>query len=279
MTLMLLVKKGTTRAVPVYDAEGRETRTLELPAIFDFPVRKDLIRRVFLAEFTAALQPKGRDPMAGKRTSARSLGVGLGIARIPRVRRTLRGALINFAVGGRLAHPPRVEKVIVERINKKEKVLATISAVAATSKLELVRERGHVFSAPIVPVVIEDEVENEVKRAREARELLEKLGVYQDVERSKERTRIRAGKGKMRGRRYIEPRSVLFVLNSHRSPLALSVRNFSGVDIVTPEVLSVLYLAPGGVPGRLTVYTISAIESLWRRFERKIAQLISIGQG
>lgn len=39
---------------------------------------------------TARLQPKGTDPMAGKRTTAVSFGVGgLGLARVPRVKGSL----------------------------------------------------------------------------------------------------------------------------------------------------------------------------------------------
>ncbi len=268
--MLLLVPKSWLLEAEVLDVNGEVCGKVKLPPIFAYPVRKDLIRRAFLAEFTAGLQPQGRDPLAGKRTSARSFGVGRGMARIPRIKETGRGALVNSTVGGRRAHPPRVDKVIVEEINKKEKILATISAIAATAIKEFVLERGHVFERENLPIVIDSSVLNEIKKAREARVFLDKIGVYKDVLRAKERTRIRAGKGKMRGRRYITPRSVLFVIEDHKSPLALSVRNFPGVDIATPDKVSVLELAPGGVPGRLTVYTNKALELLWERFKNKV---------
>ncbi len=254
-------------AVPVYSLDGSVVGEEKLPQVYGLPVRKDLIRRAYLSEFTARLQPKGRDPMAGKRTTARSFGVGLGIARVPRIPGLGRAAFINSAVGGHLAHPPRPEKRIHEEINKKEKRLATASALAATARPEFVRARGHVFTAEKLPVVVVDEVEAAITTVKQARQLLEKLGVWADIERARERTRIRAGKGKMRGRRYITPRSVLFIVANHNSPFARAVAGLPGVDVAEPELVNVLQLAPGGVPGRLTVVTRSALERLSKRFD------------
>nr|WP_048061858.1 50S ribosomal protein L4 [Hyperthermus butylicus] len=259
--------------VPVYNLEGSVAEEVQLPRVFGLPVRIDLIRRAFLSEFTARLQPKGRDPLAGKRTTARSFGVGLGIARVPRIPGLGRAAFINSAVGGHLAHPPRVEKKIHEEINKKEKKLATASALAATARKEFVEKRGHRFPAQTVPVIVVDEVETSITRVKEAKLLLEKLGVWSDIERAKERTRIRAGKGKRRGRRYITPKSILFIVSNHNSSFARAVAGLPGVDVAEPWNVNVLQLAPGGVPGRLTVITRSALEELGKRFDSILLQI------
>ena len=257
--------------VPVFSEDGEELRRILLPKIFGSYVRKDLVLRAYLSEFTASLQPKGRDPYAGKRTTAESWGVGRGIARVPRLKNSPRAALINFAVGGRLAHPPRIEKKIHEHINKKERILATISAIAATSYINLAKERGHVFSVETLPVVISDDVAKNVVKTRQAVSLLEKLKILEDVERARRLTRIRAGKGKMRGRRYKEPRSILFVLPDKGASLYYAVKNLPGVDVTTPYEVNVLHLAPGGVPGRLTVYTEDSIKILGDRFENRVS--------
>jgi len=262
---MMLLLRDPGKAL-VYDHEGKAVSEEKLPALFGLPVRKDLIKRAFLSEFTARLQPKGRDPMAGKRTSARSFGVGLGIARVPRIPGLGRAAFVNSAVGGHLAHPPRPEKRIHERINRKEKLLATASALAATSIKEMVKARGHLFEADTLPVLITAEAEHNIATARDARLFLEKIGLWSDIVRAKERTRTRAGKGKRRGRRYITPRSILFILQDHQSPLARAVRNFPGVSIAEPQLVSVLDLAPGAVPGRLTVISLPALKKLEQRF-------------
>jgi len=252
--------------VPVYSATGEVQGNVRLPDVYRVPVRKDLIHRVFMSEFTAAIQPKGRDPMAGMRTTAVSLGIHHGLARVPRVKGSTRARLAPFVRGGRLAHPPRVDENIKEEVNKLERLMGTMSALAATAYVDLVRARGHVFEASAVPIVIDSAVLQSVKRTREARELLKKLGVYSDVERAAEGTKVRAGKGKMRGRRYVEPKSVLFVLEDHASPFAMAVKGLPGVDVVEPQLVSVLELAPGGVPGRLTVVTMKSLELLASRF-------------
>jgi len=248
-----------------YDLNGVKVSEITLPKVFGLPVRKDLIRRAFLSAFTAMLQPKGRDPMAGRRTTARSWGVGYGLARVPRTS-TGRAMFVSFARGGHLAFPPRPERVLHERINKKERAYAIASALAATAKVDFVRARGHVFEAEALPIVIVDEVEDKIGTAKEAKQYLEKIGVWSDITRSYERIRIRAGKGKMRGRKYVEPRSTLFILSSYSKPFAKAVRNFPGVDIATPNNLSILHLAPGGEPGRLTVITYSALKAIGEKY-------------
>ncbi len=263
-----LLYLGPSISAPKYDAEGNETGQVVLPDVFRVPLRRDVIHRVFWAELTAALQPKGRDPMAGKRTTAVSLGIHHGLARVPRVKGSSRARLAPFVKGGRLAFPPSTDKNIHEYVNKAERVLGTMSALAATANAELVRARGHAFESKAVPVIIDSAALTSVKRAYEARRLLAKLGIYSDIERAAEGTRVRSGKGKMRGRRYIEPVSVLFIVDDYSSPLARAVKNFPGVDVVEPQLVSVLELAPGGEPGRLTVITTGALEALNQRFSK-----------
>ncbi len=258
------------KSVPVFGPNGEDAGQVVLPDVFRVPIRKDLIRRVFYSELTARLQPKGRDPLAGKRTSARSLGAHHGVSRVPRIRGTMRGALVNMTRGGRLAHPPRVEKKIHEEVNMLERFLGTMSALAATSFPEIVRKRGHKFSAKYLPVVLDSSVLQEITKTREARELLSKVGVYDDIVRAYNGIRWRAGKGKRRGRRYKIPVSILFIVEDHNSPFAKAVKGFPGVNIAEPQLVNVLQLAPGGVPGRLTVITTKALDMLKARFKVEV---------
>ncbi len=254
-------------SVPLYTAEGGDAGQIVLPDVFRIPVRQDLIKRVYLSEFTARLQPKGRDPMAGKRTSARSLGAHHGVSRVPRIRNSMRAALVNMARGGRLAHPPRVEKRIHERVNKRERRLGTMSALAATSIVDMVKNRGHIFEVDYLPVIVESKVESKIATVKQATALLDKLGLLPDIVRAKERVRWRAGKGKMRGRRYKKPKSILFIVEDHRSPFAKAVAGLPGTDVATPDSLNVLVLAPGGVPGRLTFITDGALKQLAEKYK------------
>ena len=270
MSEILVPLKNPLAKVPeelkIFDLEGKVVSTIKTPPIFYVPVRIDLIRRAFLSAFTARLQPKGRDPMAGKRTSAESLGVGLGLARIPRQKGGIRGRFVVSTVGGRRAFPPTPEKKIHEEINKKERRLAIVSALAATAIKELVEKRGHKLEkVPQVPVVVDDKL-SEIKTTKELKEVFKKLGLWDDVERARLGTKIKAGKGKMRGRRYKTPVSLL-IISHKKEPIIKAAKNLPGVDVATPDNLSVIHLAPGGVPGRLTVMTRSALENLVEKYK------------
>jgi len=258
--------QGSVKVATVYDLEGREVGRIELPEVFSHEVREDIIKRAYLAALTARIQPQGRDPMAGKRTTAESWGVGYGIARVPRVKgerhpRAASAAFVTMAVGGRRAHAPTVEKKIRERINKKERRLAIKSAIAATAIRELVERRGHILPPKLsLPIVVKAEIE-EIETTKQAKEFLLKMGLWDDVERVSERVKIRAGKGKMRGRRYREGKSLLVVF-SGRCKAVKAFRNLPGVNVAYIKNLSVLHLAPGGVPGRLTLWSENAIKML-----------------
>lgn len=128
-------KYAIPTAVKVLDLSGNAIGEISLSQQFFEPIRPDLILRAYISALTARLQPKGTDPMAGKRTTAVSFGIGLGLARVPRVKGSL-WPTARFApnvVKGRRAHPPKVEKVLHERINKRERRKAIRSAIAATA--------------------------------------------------------------------------------------------------------------------------------------------------
>jgi len=264
----------------VLDVSGEEIREIELPAVFAEELRSDLIKKAVIALQSRRYQPKGTYVLAGKDTSAESWGPGRGVSRVPRIKTGRRAARVPQAVGGRKAHPPKVEKVLIRKINKKERRKALRSAIAATAMPEVVRARGHRFSEDVsLPIVVEDAMAW-LEKTSDVAEFLRKIGVWEDVMRAK-RKKVRAGRGKMRGRRYRRKKSVLFVISgderpsdssaaadmtsSERSgvlPLERSARNLPGVDVCRVDALNVELLAPGTHPGRLTIWTESAISKI-----------------
>jgi large subunit ribosomal protein L4e len=239
--------------------DGEADATVELPAIFETPLREDLIRRAVLAAQANRTQDYGSDPFAGKRTSAESFGSGRGMAHVPRANG--RGARVPQTVGGRRAHPPKAEKDRTKDINDKERQAAVRSAVAATADADLVAERGHRFDDDLeLPLVVSDEFEDLVK-TREVVSFLEAVGIDADVARADENKNVRAGRGTTRGRKYQEPKSILFVTSSEAGP-SKAARNLAGADVATAQVVSAEDLAPGAAPGRLTIWTESAIEEV-----------------
>jgi len=155
--------------------------------------------------------------------------------------------------------------VWAKKVNEHERRLARNAALAAVRDPRIVASRGHRFPDGItLPVVIEDGIETltpETGATREGLKILNQLGLAPDVERAKDGRHIRAGRGKMRGRRYRQPRSVLVVVKEAGTVRRL-LGNLPGVEVVSPSGLNAEVLAPGGDPGRLTVFSEGALEVL-----------------
>ena len=242
----------------IYNLDGEADGEVELPSVFETRVRTDLVGKAVRAAQANRKQDYGADEYAGLRTPAESFGSGRGQAHVPK--QDGRARRVPQAVKGRAAHPPKAEKDRSLSMNDKERQLAIRSALAATTDAELVAERGHEFDRDEVPVVVSDDFEDLVK-TQEVLALLEALDVAADIERADE-TKIKAGKGSMRGRKYRRPSSVLFVTTGEPSKAA---RNLAGVDVATAREVNAEDLAPGGQPGRLTVFTESAVEEVGDR--------------
>lgn len=258
------------KKIPVHDLKGKPGKEISLPAVFDTPIRPDIIKKAVIALQSHRIQPQGRNPMAGKRTTALSRGTGLHLARIPRVKgsgysRAGQGAFAPGTVGGRQAHPPKAEKQIKKRLNEKERSLAIISAIAATADKGTVALRGHVVAeVKEFPVVVSDKLQT-LDKAVQVKNALEGLGVWPDVLRVKNSRKIRAGRGSSRGRKMKQAVGPLIVVSEDKG-IGKAARNHPGLDVVTVGQLNTESLAPGTHPGRLTVWVESAIKNLDKIF-------------
>lgn len=256
--------------VRVLNEEGEEDGEASIPSfILQSDVEEHLVRRAFLAAQSRMLQPQGRDTMAGKRTTAESWGVGYGIARVPRTERGV-ARLAPMTVKGRVTHPPCVEKNVRKKINRKEYRKAFVSALSAVFKKEAVEKRGHRLGSSSIPIVFTKEFEN-LSRTREVVELLEKIGLKEEVERIYSKPKERCGKSRWRGRRLRRRVGPLIVVSSRGTSIAKAASGIPGVDIKTSDRLSIMDLAPGGVPGRLTIWTLPALQDVVERVRKYVA--------
>jgi large subunit ribosomal protein L4e len=173
-----------------------------------------------------------------------------------------------MTVKGRLTHAPSSQRRLAKRINAKERLLALWSAVAATASKDLVASRGHEVKKVLsIPLVVSDEFQK-LRTTAEARNALEGLGLWDDIARARTGAKIRAGRGRVRGRPVKRPRGPLLVVLKDEG-IGKAARNLSGVDIVEASSLNVEDLAPGTHPGRLTLWTKSALESVENRFAKQ----------
>jgi len=121
--------------------------------------------------------------------------------------------------------------------------------------------RGHLIDqVPEVPLVVSNDFESVTKTSK-VYKLLTAMGAGADVDKCKESKKIRAGKGKMRNRRYITRRGPLIVY-AEGNGIEKAARNLPGVELVNVERLNVLDLAPGGHLGRFCIWTQGAFEKL-----------------
>lgn len=256
----------------VFALDGKKTRSMELPPQCTAEFRPDLIKRAFLAYQSHNRQPSGAYRKAGQRSSAvlsrrrrRYRGsYGHGISRVPRKALWKRGRQFGWVgafapgmVSGRRAHPPKAQKVLEHKINKQERRKALCSAITATFNEGIVKRRGHKFE--FLPSIVESNIEA-LSKTKEVEKLLNSLKLEKELERAGVK-KVRAGKGKRRNRKYKTKKGPLFVV-SRECSLLKAAGNIAGVDACIVDKLNVNLLAPGGHPGRLTVYSEDAIKRL-----------------
>ena len=245
--------------------QGSVVGEQEMPKQFSEAVRPDLIKRAVLALESHQRQPYGAKSDAGMRASAKLSrrrhnyrgAYGHGISRVPRKILSRSGTRFNWVgavapgtVGGRRAHPPKAEKIWDQKINIKERRKAIRGALAATVAKEVVAERGHLLPEGY-PFVISGKIEG-LSTAKAVQGALIGFGLQAELDRMS--VKVRAGKGKMRGRKYRKTRGPLLVVSGNCA-LKKAAKNLKGVEVVEVNKLNASLLAPGANPGRLTLYT------------------------
>lgn len=259
--------------VSVLSITNEELSKIELPFQFDEDISPDLIKRAVITIQNRRRQRYGAAPEAGKRSSATLSrrrrnykgSYGIGISRVPRKIMSHRGRRFNWVgawapgtVGGRRAHPPKAEKIWETKINQKENRKAIRSALSASMQKKMVEERGH--KVPLnYPFIVENKIES-IDKTKSAVDTLKKLGLQMELSRSSEK-KVRSGKGKARGRKYKTKKGPLVIV-SDNCKLLKAARNIPGIDIVEVKNLNAELLAPGTIPGRLSIFTQGAIEKM-----------------
>jgi large subunit ribosomal protein L4e len=256
----------------IKSTEGKSTEDMKIPKQFEEFINSDLIQRAVLALQSANRQKYGTNPDAGMRHSTKLSrrrrdyrgSYGHGISRVPRKIHSRNGTRMNWVgslapgtVGGRRAHPPKAEKNWEKKINKKENMKAIRSAMAASINKETVTKRGHKIPADF-PFFIESKFEK-ISKTKDVIKALVTIGLKDELERIE--TRIRAGAGKSRGRMYKTSKGPLIVVSAD-CELSKSARNIAGVNVININNINAELLAPGCAPGRLALFTKSAIEKL-----------------
>ena len=257
----------------LFDKNGKENGSVDLPKNFSSKIREDILSKVFEAQRGIYSQAYGAKEGAGAQYSASGIikkrrhdwkaSYGKGISRVPRKVMSRHGASFNWigatvsnTRGGRRPHAPRSEKNQFKKINKKELLIAFNSALAGTINAKFLEkkygrkvESGFVFDGKVLGVKTKEFILSMKKVFGEA---------FDSVLKHKF---IRAGIGKMRGRKYKSNAGLLFVIGNEEK------MKQKGIEIVNVKDLTIKDLSPNGEPGRLVCYTKEAISEIGGRFK------------
>jgi len=252
----------------ILDITGGEIKEIETN-LFEEPIREDIIYKVVEAEkLWQPYSPKYRSGMnrsaSGNVRHVRhswKTDRGRGLSRIPRkifwrrgTQFSWEGAIVPSTKGGRRAHPPK-GSVNLKKINKKEMKKALLSSLTYTSSIEEIKNKYASLSNKKEEVKLPIIVENKILElgTKDFFSALKKiLGDLYEV--SVQKKSIRAGKGKLRGRKYKKNAGLLLVIGKNE------VKKIKGVDIVKANELIVSDLANNGA--RLSMFTEKAIKEL-----------------
>ncbi|WP_414836849.1 50S ribosomal protein L4 [Candidatus Nanohalococcus occultus] len=243
----------------------------DLPKQFNERVRPDIVKRAVLSIQSKNRQSYGSDRDAGlkqvtrikQRSNAFRTQKGRGMSRTPKKAMLARGSQFYWVGakaphtrGGRRAHAPKAEKDWEEEVNDKERRKAIRSGIAASTDKDLVSAQ-HRYDGE-VPII--DEGLESIEKTQELKQLLEDHGMTEELERVKKK-KVRAGRGSNRGRKYKRRVGPLVVV-AEDNGVFKAASNLPGVDVTRVENLNAEKLAPGAEPGRLCVWSESAIEKL-----------------
>jgi len=122
--------------------------------------------------------------------------------------------------------------------------------------------RGHrIDQISEIPLIVEDSTFVHIQKTRVAVSILKALNAYPDIQKVIDSKHIRAGKGKMRNRRYVKRRGPLIVYDK-KNTFIRAFRNIPGIQFCCVHHLNLLKLAPGGHLGRFVIWTKSAFQQL-----------------
>jgi large subunit ribosomal protein L4e len=256
----------------LFDKSGSEKGSVELPKNFSTRIREDILAKIFEAQKGIYSQAFGSMKGAGAGYSASGIlrhrrhawksTYGKGISRIPRKILSRHGSSFNWigatiasTRGGRRAHPPKSEKNPFKKINKKELLVGFNSAFTGTVDLKSLEKKygRNMYSG----FVFDEDVLN--LKTKEFVDLMKKV-FGENYDRVFKTKKVRAGTGKMRGRKYKTSAGLLFVVADEEK------MKRKGIDVVRVSELKISDLSPNGEPGRIACYTENAVKQIGEKF-------------
>lgn len=256
--------------IKVLDTNGNKIKEIETK-IFDSDIREDIVQKIAEIERLNEKQEYAPFWLAGQQTSASGAvkhtrhvwksDRGKGLARIPKKqmarsgdRFTWVGAVIPGTRGGRRAHPPKLGKS-EKKINRKERKIGLLSALAMTKSLEMIKKRYKTLSNGKLKLDLPLVIESKMLGLKSK----EFIGAISKItgEASKiafQEKNVRAGRGKSRGRKYKKNSGALLVIGNKEN------KKVKGIDTLKANELKIKDIAKNGA--RIVIFTEESIKNL-----------------
>jgi len=256
----------------IKDGQPSVLGEVKIPSVFTARVRPDMVRKVTNLKLLSTRQAQGVKEEAGYQTAARSWGTGRAVARVPRVagggsHRSGQAAFANFCRGGGMFAPLKVWRKFGKRVNQKQAQQVQAFCFSAAGTTGLVMAKGHkIDNIPELPLVVTDGITT-IQKTMDLKMFLRGLGLGEELERCEKRCKtVRAGKGKMRGRKFRNGKGPLIVVHENSMGLVRASKKLKGVEIMNVDRANTIDMAPGYTAGRLMIFTKSALERLADHF-------------
>lgn len=245
----------------VFNLGGQKSKSIELPEQFSEDYEPGLVKRAVMAIESRLRQPYGAMEEAGEGVSAKlsrrrrdyKTAYGKALSRVPRKTMSRSGTQFNWVGafapgtrGGRKAHPPKSWKNWSRKINDKERKKAIRSALSGLIEFKLMT---------VVDTRLED-----ISKTRDFRIFLDAARLGDEMKKSQAK-KIRAGIGKLRGRKYKSKQGLLVVV-SKKCNLQKVASGIRGFDVITVESLNAKLLTSGHEKPRKTLWSEEAVNRL-----------------
>jgi large subunit ribosomal protein L4e len=253
----------------VLDINGNKAKEIT-SEIFDGDIRQDVIQKIVEAE--KEMQPYAPFYKAGMQTSASGnvhhnrhvwkTDRGKGMSRYPKKRMSDKGerfvwvaAAIPGVRKGRRAHPPKILRAEL-KINQKEMQLGFLSALALISSVEMVKIKYDGLKSKEIKVKLPLIVDAKMLSLKTAEffSSLKKIIGEDLFDIAIQESSIRAGRGKMRNRKYKKNAGLLLVTANNESI------KISGIDVKKVKDIKIADFASNGA--RLVMFTENSIKDL-----------------
>lgn len=227
-------------------------------------IKRETLLKVYNGYRLNKKQIHGSSLRGGLRHKVDAAKKGSGRARVQRMHSGKASESPNV-VSGRRSHPPKTDKNLKKKLNKKEIFKSMQGCILSLLNLKEFKKK-ELLLVQQTPIILQDNFLDLTSRS-EIENTFTKFGFMDII--SAANKKIRAGKGKMRNRRYKKNKFISFVFPKKIGEdyqLKKMIRNYPGIVCLEEEKLCILDFMKSGLGGRLFVFFHSSFKRILKKY-------------